>query len=260
MLHTGLRRHITGGSYGLLNGFQRAALVLYAERYHRLAGHFLDFFPELHVGNRFTAETDDNHTVHVGVTGKSRQHLLTHFRIGRHIGTSSIKHDIHCAPHLAGDDAAALTAAGTGRKDQHMVADTGTSFRPPVTPELKFRQIGSACRLLRTHYKGFIRQLAVVIPGHAEQVMIGHPLPGFNVGRHIAQAFAVLDCLPAFRNVRNGNLMAVGNVFESRYRTNLSVFPVIDGLTRFDLVQTGYNVIRYVHQQCIDLHDLFLLF
>ena len=62
-----------------------------------------------------------------------------------------------------------------------MIANAGTTFRPAVTPELKSFQVRRAVGLSGTHLKISRRQLAVIIPGHAEQIVVRYPAAGRNI-------------------------------------------------------------------------------
>ena len=102
------------------------------------------------MGYGFTAQADDDYAVHVRIQGKARKHLLTHFRIGRHITAAGVKDDIHRAPYLTGHNPAGLTAAGTSGQNQNMIADAGTAFFASVT--VKFHIICPPCPL-HTHWR-----------------------------------------------------------------------------------------------------------
>ena len=93
-----------------------------------------------------------------------------------------------------------------------MVADAGTPLRPAVTPELKSFQVRRAVGLSGTHLKISRRQLAVIIPGHAEQIVVRYPAAGRNIFRYRAQAFTVFDDVTAFGNVRQCDFVAIGDI------------------------------------------------
>ena len=138
-LHGSFRCHLAGGANRFLNGLEGTALFLNAKGNDRLAGHSLDLFTQLCVGNGLTAQTDDNDTVNVRVAGKARQDFLRHRSVGGNIRTAGIEHDVHSTAHLTCNDPAALTAAGTGWKNQNVVADACASFFAFVAPELHLR-------------------------------------------------------------------------------------------------------------------------
>ena len=138
-LHGGFRCHLAGGANRFLNGLEGTALFLNAKGNDRLAGHGLDLFTQLCVGNGLTAQTDDNDAVNVRVAGKARQDFLRHRGVGSNIGAAGVEHDVDRTAHLTCHDPAALTAAGAGGKDQDMVADTCTAFFAFITPELHLR-------------------------------------------------------------------------------------------------------------------------
>ena len=71
LLHGSLGSHIPGSTHCFLNRFQGAAFVLDAEGDHRFGSHSLNFFAELVVGDRFAAQTDNDHAVHIGIAGEA---------------------------------------------------------------------------------------------------------------------------------------------------------------------------------------------
>ena len=136
LLHGCLCRHPAGCPHCLLNGLQRAALFLNAEGHHRLTGFCLDLLPKLCVGHCLTAQTDDHNAVDIGIAGKACQNPLRHLRVCCHIRASRVEYDVYGTAHLTGHDPAALTAAGTGRQNQYMIADSRTAFFTLISPEL----------------------------------------------------------------------------------------------------------------------------
>ena len=96
----------------------------------------MNLFPQFGMRYGLAAQPDNHHTIDIGIQGKARQDFLAHFRIGRYVTATGIKDDIYRAPHLTGHNPAGLTAAGTGRKNQYMIADTGTAFLAPITIKL----------------------------------------------------------------------------------------------------------------------------
>ena len=90
--------------------------------------------------------------------------------------------------------------------------------------------------------------------------MIRYPMSHFDSFGHFSQAFPVLDHLTALFNIGDGNLVTVRNVFFSNQHTNIAVFPESDSLSRFHLIETGNNIIRYIHHQRINLHESSLLY
>ena len=242
-LHRSFRSHVSRRADRLLDGLERAAFLLNTEGDNRLAGHGLDLFSKLFVGNRLAAEADDDHAVDVRITCKAREDFLAHGGVRSDVRAACVEDDVHGTADLACYDPAALAAAGAGRKDQHVVADAGSSFSSSVAEELESLEIRSAFGLLCAHPEFGTCHLAVVISGDAEQVVMGDPVTFCDRFGCVTEALIVLDDLAVLRNVRDGDLVAVGDVFLGCKRQDL-VSPAVGDCGTFRYINhAGYDVI-----------------
>ena len=140
-----------------------------------------------------------------------------------------------------------------------MVADAGTPFRPAVTPELKSFQVRRAVGLSGTHLKISRRQLAVIIPGHAEQIVVRYPAAGRNIFRYRAQAFTVFDDVTAFGNVCQCDFVAIGDILFRHNGADFLSLPVNGLAACRNFRHAGDHIIGGVHHESIDFHGVFLL-
>ena len=88
------------------------------------------------MGNGFATQTDYNYAIYIGVKCKAGQDFLAHSRIGCNITAACIKDDIYGSSYLGSHNAAGFAATGTGRENQNMVADAGTTFFSSVAIKL----------------------------------------------------------------------------------------------------------------------------
>ena len=198
--------------------------------------------------NCLTAEADDDDAVDIGIAGKSREDFLAHIGVGRHIGTSGVKDDVHSAAHLARHDPAALASTCTGGEDQNVVADSRSAFRSSVAPELEACKIRRAFGLPCAHDEIFAGLLALVISGDAEKVVVGDPVALPNRFGSLSEALIILDDLAALGNICQGDLVAVGDVLLSCQGEDLVALAVCYGGTCGDVCDAGDDVIGASHE------------
>ena len=197
--------------------------------------------------DRLTAEADDDDAVDIRVAGKARQHLLAHRRIGRHIRAARVEDDVDRAAHLARHDAAALTAAGTRRQDQDVVADARPPLRTAIAPERERREVRRTGRLLRLHHEIITRELALIVARHALEVLVIDPVALLDRRDELAEALAVLDDLRPLCEVSKCDLVAVGDVLLCHKRHFRCALLIDDILPALHFLDTRHDIVARIH-------------